>query len=89
MFNQYFNQILQKILFQIKPQLSLMPNRISKSFTKEQWLTMREELKDKGIADKNWQSAIRIIHERVTERYFNPIQVLIDDTTRITNIISR
>lgn len=56
-----------------------MAERISMTFFKSDWLLIREELKDKGVIDDNWKKAIKLIHERVSDRYLTPLQTLIDN----------
>jgi hypothetical protein len=54
-----------------------MSDRISTSFTRTQWLAIRQELKDKGLIDKKWIDAIRLLRERVNVRYLDPLEILI------------
>ncbi|MBK8737962.1 MAG: hypothetical protein IPL98_19410 [Saprospiraceae bacterium] len=54
-----------------------MSGRISNSFSKNEWLLIREKLKDKGLIDDNWKKAIAILYNRVTERYLDPLQILL------------
>src|SRR5690606_29611326 len=56
-----------------------MAERISKTFSKTDWFLIREQLKDKGVIDDNWKKAIKLIHDRVTDRYLNPLRILIDN----------
>ena len=42
-------------------------------------LLIREQLKDKGVIDENWKKAIKLIHDRVTDRYLNPLHILVDN----------
>lgn len=54
-----------------------MKSRISKSYTKGDWLQIRDQLKDKEIVDDNWEKAIKLIRERVSERYLEPLEILV------------
>jgi hypothetical protein len=58
-----------------------MPEKVSSSFTKSDWLEIRTHLKDKGLVYKEWNEAIQLIDERVTERYLKPLQLLINHKT--------
>lgn len=55
-----------------------MTDRISSKLSRTDWLILRENLKDKGQPYKEWFDAISLLQERVNERYFNPLQILID-----------
>lgn len=55
-----------------------MSDRISNNFRKKDWLLIREQLKDKGLIDENWKKAIALIHNRVTERYLDPLKISLD-----------
>jgi len=61
-----------------------MAERISTTFSKANWLLIREELKDKGVIDENWKKAIKLIHERVTDRYLKPLHILVDNDKSYT-----
>lgn len=61
-----------------------MGERISKIFTTAGWLLIREQLRDKGVIDDNWKNAIKLIHDRVTDRYLNPLQILVDNEKSYT-----
>lgn len=54
-----------------------MAERISQTFSTTDWLLIRDKLRDKGVIDENWKNAIKLIHERITDRYLHPLQILI------------
>ena len=56
-----------------------MAERFSKSFKKKDWLLIRENLRDKALIDDNWKAAIKLMHERVTDRYLAPLKILIEN----------
>lgn len=55
-----------------------MIERISYSFNKNDWILIRNKLRDHGIPDENWRAAIKLIYERVSDRYFKPLKILLD-----------
>ena len=55
-----------------------MTERISTTYSKAKWLLIREQLKNKEKPDEYWKDAIKLIHERITDRYLNPLQILIE-----------
>lgn len=70
-----------EIRLNAKPQnfnINLMKDRISNNYTKNDWHLIREQLRDKGLIDENWKKAIAIMHSRVTERYLDPLKILLD-----------
>lgn len=57
-----------------------MADKLTKSFTLSDWQNLRLKLKDKSLLTTEWDETIKILKERVTERYFEPIQILINNS---------
>lgn len=58
-----------------------MAGRLTKTFTVDLWLTLRDRLQDKSALNDDWNQAIQLLAERIEERYFQPISTLIRVST--------
>jgi hypothetical protein len=57
-----------------------MVNKLSKSFSLSGWTSLRTNLQDKSLLTNEWTKAIQLINERINDRYFAPITLLIDNS---------
>jgi hypothetical protein len=58
-----------------------MPSKLTKSFTIDSWLTLRNRLQDKAVLNDDWAQASKLLEERIDERYFQPINTLINEAS--------
>lgn len=56
-----------------------MARRLTKSFTLDSWYSLREKLDNQALLNDNWNLAIKLLTERIEERYFEPIRILVKD----------
>lgn len=54
-----------------------MSGKLTKSFSVREWTDIRERLKNKSLTNEDWHFAIQLLTERIEERYFQPINILI------------
>ena len=58
-----------------------MAERLTKSFTIDEWKTLRKELKDKSLLTDKWKDAIKLLDERIFERYLDPLELLVTNSS--------
>lgn len=57
-----------------------MPNRLTKSYKVEDWNNLRSKLSNSTLLTEEWNIVITILKERIFERYFAPLKLLIKDS---------
>ncbi len=57
-----------------------MNDRLTKSYRQSDWLKTRGKLKNKAILTEDWEVAIQILKQRIFERYFEPLKILLDNS---------
>lgn len=57
-----------------------MADKLTRSYTVQKWTILRERLQNKAKLTKDWEDAIRLLKERICERYFDPLKLLLDNS---------
>ena len=57
-----------------------MADKLTQTFTIQKWSALRDRLSNKTLLTDDWKDAIKLLKERVYERYFNPLKILIDNS---------